>query len=97
LRANELKDLKDLFRLYEKIFGNDIRFLILKFLSNRDCASIREIARNVGMSHKNLVKYLDHLVDSDALEVVYTSSNIKLYKLSQNSSMLKKLFKYQEI
>jgi len=95
LEINELKssEISDLSRLCKTIFGDDMRFLTLKFLCNRDCASIREIAKNVGMSHKNLVKYLDFLVNKGALEVVYSSSNIRLYKLSQKASILKKFLK----
>ncbi|MCP8308307.1 MAG: winged helix-turn-helix transcriptional regulator [archaeon] len=95
MAINELKnsEAKELSDLHEKIFRDNTKFLILKFLSHRDCASIREIARNVGMSHKNLSKYLDFLVDNGALEVVYTSPNIKLYKLSQKASIFKKFLK----
>ena len=95
LEIDELKssEISDLSMLYKIIFGDDVRFLTLNFLCNKDCASIREIARNVGISHKNLVKYLDFLVDKGALEVVYSSLNIKLYKLSQKASILRKFSK----
>ena len=95
LTVNELKDseIAELCKLYAILFKDDIKYMILKFLSSKDVASIREISRNVGMSHKNLAKYLDFLVRNDALEVVYSSPTIKLYKLSQRGSIFKKFYK----
>jgi predicted transcriptional regulator len=73
------------------IWGEDINYSILKFLCSTEVASIRETARHVGMSHKNLIKYLDSLVKKDIIEVSYSSSNIRLYKISQRAGILRKM------
>jgi len=95
LTVSEQKDseITELCKLYAILFKDDMKYMILKFLSSKDVASIREIAKNVGMSHKNLAKYLDFLVNKGFLEVVYSGPNIKLYKLSQKALIFKKFLK----
>jgi predicted transcriptional regulator len=78
----------DLIRI---IWGDGINYLILKFLCNTEVASIRETARHVGMSHKNLIKYLDSLVKKDVIEVSYSSTNIRLYRISKRAGILRKM------
>ncbi len=81
-------------KLFDRIFEDDIRFSILKFLSKRDGTSVEEIAKNVGMSHKSLINYLDNLVEKGALEVTYTSSNARLYQTCKDLCILKDILNY---
>ena len=83
----------DLFANFSEIFGRDIRFLVLKFLSSKEVASIREISRKVGMSPKNLSKYLDHLTDKGVIEVVYRGKNIRLYRIAQKGEVIKRFIR----
>jgi predicted transcriptional regulator len=67
---------------FETIFRNDIRFRIIMILSNREGAGLREIARNAGISHKNLLKYLEILAEKRIIEVYPVGIKNKVYKLS---------------
>lgn len=76
------------------VFGEDVKYSIIKFLCSRKAASVREIARNVGMSHKNLLKYLDFLERRGVVSVVYSGPNIRLYSLSERASILARLLRW---
>ena len=67
---------------FEIIFRNDIRFRIIMILSNREGAGLREIARNAGISHKNLLKYMDALAEKRIVEVYPVGIKNKVYRLS---------------
>ncbi len=79
--------------VYVSIFGDDVRYSIIKFLCTRRSASGREIARNVGMSHKNVAKYLEDMTKKGVLEVSYEGHNIRLYVISPRAAILEKLFR----
>ena len=66
-----------------------MRFRIMVILSNREGACLREIARNAGISHKNLSKYLDILTQKGVVEVYPIGVRNKVYKLSPKYSYLR--------
>ena len=56
---------------------------ILVYLSKQDSpCSLRKIARNIGLNHKNTSRYLNSLVELGLIEVVYSASNMTLYRFS---------------
>jgi len=84
---------ESVFKIFSEIYGGDVKFLALMYLCNNGAASIREIARYVGISHKNLSLHLDYLASKGAVEVVYSKPNLKLYRASAKLSSLENLFK----
>ena len=72
----------EILSLFETIFKTDVRFKIIVTLSNREGAGLREIARNVGISHKNLTKYLETLEQKEILQTYPIGVRNKAYKLS---------------
>jgi|GEM_PF-3103354 len=85
-------DFQEAFRILLIAYSDDIKFQILKHLCEKEVASMREIAKNVGISPKNVTKYLDQLQLKGIVEVVYSRSNIKLYRLTEEASLIKKAF-----
>ena len=88
LRIPAFNELNDLF---QNVFGDDIRFAILKFLCGKKAASVREISRGVGMSHKNVLKYLDYLASKEVVEIAYQTPHVKLYRLARRASILERV------
>jgi predicted transcriptional regulator len=82
----------DILSVFETVFGNDVRFRIIVVLSNREGAGLREIARNVGLSHKNLAKYLDTLTKKGIVENYQISIRNKVYKLAPKYHYLRFFF-----
>ena len=76
---------------FQNVFGDDIKFAILRFLCHRKAASVREIARGVGMSHKNVLKYLDFLASKEVVEIAYQTPHVKLYRLSRRAAILERV------
>ncbi len=62
--------------------NNNVKILIYLSKQEEPC-SLRKIARNVGLNHKNTAKYLNNLVELGLVEVVYSAPNITLYKFSE--------------
>ncbi|MCE4614353.1 MAG: hypothetical protein F7B60_02315 [Desulfurococcales archaeon] len=59
---------------------------IIEFMNNHrktDLFTVRRIARNVNMNHKNVIKYLEGLVAAGFIEVAYVRNNLKLYRLTE--------------
>ena len=79
----------ELLSLFESVFRNDVRFRVMVILSNREGACLREIARNVGISHKNLSKYLDILTQKGVVEVYPIGTRNRVYKLASKYSYLR--------
>ncbi|WP_407636699.1 winged helix-turn-helix domain-containing protein [Aeropyrum pernix] len=76
--------LNKLITLYER----DPKIKILLYLADlAEPSSIRRISRNVGMSHKNVIKHLKALENIGLVEVAYKQSNLTLYKLSEHSRL----------
>ncbi|MEM3404495.1 MAG: winged helix-turn-helix domain-containing protein [Nitrososphaeria archaeon] len=85
-------DFQEAFRILIMAYSDDIKFQILKCLCEKEVASMREIARCVGISPKNITKYLDQLQLKGIVEVAYSRSNIKLYKITEEASLIKRAF-----
>jgi predicted transcriptional regulator len=81
----------ELLSLFESVFRNDVRFRILVILSNREGAGLREIARNAGISHKNLSKYLVTLTEKGIVEAYPVGIRNKVYRLSTKYSFMRQL------
>jgi len=81
----------ELNEVFQSVFGDDIKFAILKFLCGKKAASVREIARGVGMSHKNVLKYLEFLASKDVVEIAYQTPHVKLYRLSRRAAILERV------
>jgi DNA-binding transcriptional ArsR family regulator len=79
----------DVLAFFELIFRTDVRFRIISCLANREGACLREIARNVGMSHKNLAKYLEKLMQKGVLEAFPVGLGGRVYKLANKYEFVK--------
>jgi DNA-binding transcriptional ArsR family regulator len=74
---------------FETVFKNDVRLRIICILSSREGACLREIARNAGISHKNLTKYLDALLQKGVIESYPVGPRNKVYRLSTKYNFLR--------
>ena len=81
----------DVLAFFETIFRNDVRLKIVVILSNREGACLREIARNAGISHKNLAKYLEVLSQKGVVESYPVGARNIVYKLSNRYDYLREL------
>ena len=79
----------ELLSLFEVVFRNDVRFRIMVILSNREGACLREIARNAGISHKNLTKYLEMLMQKGVVEAYPIGVRYRAYKLASKYNYLR--------
>lgn len=84
---------RELFNIFRNVFGTDIKFLVILYLCKVEVASIRNIAKHVNISHKNLAHHLDYLESKGVVEIVYNARNLKLYRLSRNLNMFKTMIK----
>ncbi|MCE4603595.1 MAG: helix-turn-helix domain-containing protein [Aeropyrum sp.] len=76
---------EDLLSKILRIYENDIKIKILLYLAtNGEPASIRKIARNVKISHKNVIKHINVLEEAGLVEIMYSQSNLKLYTIKNN-------------
>ncbi|MCS7141122.1 MAG: ArsR family transcriptional regulator [Candidatus Nitrosocaldus sp.] len=81
-----------LWRIFSTIYSEDVVFNILAYLCKKKQGSTREIARYVGISHKNLAKYLEILVEKGMVEIAYDKPNLRVYRLRDDISILKRFF-----
>ena len=79
--------------MFELIFHDDVRFRVLRALSCREAAGLRELARLVGIHHKNLRKYLDDLISKGIVDSFKVNPVVKAYRLSDRYRFLKKFFR----
>ena len=79
----------EILSLFESIFRTDVRFRIIVILSNREAACLREIARNAGISHKNLAKYLEILGQKGIVEAYPVGIRNKVYRLTPKYGFLR--------
>ena len=89
--------LRKLIDLLVKIFNQDVKFRIIVTLAKREGVTLRELARNVGISPKTLYKYLSELCDKGIVSVIEASPRIKVYTLSREYEWLRSLFKDIEL
>ena len=75
---------------FEAMFKNDIRFRIVVTLSKREAAGLREIARSVGISHKNLSKYLEELKQEGVIDTFQIGLRNKVYKIALRYDFVRK-------
>ena len=75
----------------KQIYKDNIKFKIICELCKIEGASLRELARKVGISHSNLSKHLDFLVRKGVVEYFYASPRVKVYRLSKKYEQLKNL------
>lgn len=78
---------------FQLIFNESISFKIVVTLAKRDGANLREIARNVGISHKNLYKYLEELMRKGAIEAYPVGLRRKVYRLASKYEFLRDFLK----
>ena len=83
----------ELVSFFVTVFQSDIRFKIVATLSNREGAGLREIARQVGISHKNLGKYLQTLQENGILEAYSIGVRSKVYRLSSKYDFVRQFLK----
>lgn len=69
--------------LIQKLWSNDIKFLMLKTLCEEEC-SARGIAKKIGVSHTIVNKYLKDMVKTGIVDVLELNSRIKVYRLNEN-------------
>lgn len=79
----------DVVTLFRTVFRNDVRFKILTCLANREGANLREIARNVSLSHKNLAKYLKKLMQEGVVEAFPVGLRSRVYRLNAKYDFLR--------
>ncbi|MCE4606824.1 MAG: archaellum operon transcriptional activator EarA family protein [Desulfurococcales archaeon] len=74
-----------------ELFKGSPYLRILEFMSMReknDLFTVRRIARNIDMNHKNVIKYLDSLITTGLIEIAYIRNNMKLYRLTEKGYAL---------
>ncbi len=81
------------FMFFRLIFAEDVRFKVIDVLAKREGANLREIARCVGISHKNLARYLDCLVKKGVVDVYPVGIGMRVYRLSPKYDLLRTLQK----
>lgn len=85
----------DVFAVFELIFREDVRFKIIRTLSNREAANLRQIARCVGISHKNLSKYLEKLMQKGVVEAYSVGVRMRIYRLASKYDFLKDFLNFK--
>jgi len=88
-----LSESERLFKLFSSVYCEDVKFMILEALSVREGTSMRELARTVGIHHKNLSKYLEELSGKGALESFEVNPRMRVYRLSRECEFLRGFFK----
>lgn len=81
------------FSLTKLLLRNDINFRIVVALSQREGLGLRELARTVGMSPKNLYKYLEELSEKNIVRSFHVSPRMKIYTLGDEYGFLRDLFR----
>jgi len=75
----------------KRTYKNNVRFKIVCELCKVEGASLRELARRVGISHSNLPRHLDQLVEKGVVEYFYASPRVRIYRLSKKYEELKEI------
>lgn len=83
---------EEIFQVFKLVFCEDVRFRILKALSLREAVGLRELARLVGIHHKNLRKYLEDLIGKGVVVAFNVNPVVKAYRLSEEYDFLRKFF-----
>jgi len=83
----------EMLAFFNDLFKGDIRIKIVATLSRREGAGLREIARSVGISHKNLQKHLEVLEEKGIVQAFPIGPLRNVYKLSPRYNYLRQFFK----
>jgi len=79
----------EILAFFQTIFRGDVRFRVIVVLSKREGACLSEISRKVGMSRKNLAKYLDTMIQSGIVEAYSVGMRDNVYRLATKYSYLR--------
>jgi predicted transcriptional regulator len=90
-QAQSAANAPDVLAFFMMIFRSDVRFKVVLVLAKREGACLSEIARNVGMSHKNLAKYLEVLMQNGIVEAYSVGMRDRVYRLANKYSFLRQL------
>jgi len=82
----------EVLEVFDRLFGDTVRFKVVEMLSKREGAGQREIARSVGITHKNLAKYLDELMEKGIIEAFPAGPTVRVYRLARRYSFLRDIF-----
>jgi DNA-binding HxlR family transcriptional regulator len=88
-----LSESEMLFKLFSSVYCEDVKFRILEALSVREGTSLRQLARVVGIHHKNLSKYLEELSRKGVVESFEINPRMWVYRLSRECEFLREFFK----
>ena len=81
------------FSLAKLLLRDDISFKIIVALSQREGLGLRELARSVGISPKNLYKYLEELTAKNVVRSFQVSPRMKIYALREEYAFLRDLLR----
>jgi len=82
----------DVFDALRMVFDEDIRLRIIAMLAEREEASLRELARSLGVAHKSLARYLDELTEKGIVETFEPEAARRAYRIAGQHAYLKELF-----
>jgi DNA-binding transcriptional ArsR family regulator len=82
------------FNFFRSIYREDVRYKIIHALSKKELATLRGLARQVGLSHKNLRKYLNQLIENGIVESYPVGVRMRIYRLSKQCDLIKEFFMY---
>ena len=90
-RMQSTVDAPEIMAFFGLVFRSDVRFRIIVELAKREGACQSEISRNVGMSRKNLVRYLELLVHRGIVEAYSVGIRDNVYRLSAKYNAIRPL------
>ena len=71
------------------VFNDDISLKTVRELCRNEGATLRLLARKVGVSYSKMAKTLESLMSVGIVECINVDSNMKKYKLMKDFEMLK--------
>lgn len=78
-----------------KVYKDNVHFKIICELCKIEGASLRELARKVGIAHSNMAKHLDTLIKNGVVESFKINPRMRVYRLSQKFQPLKTVLRNQ--
>ena len=76
-----------------KVYKDNIHFRIVCELCKIEGASLRELARKVGIAHSNMARHLDVLIKNGVVESFRINPRMKVYRLSEKFQPLKSMLR----
>ena len=83
--------IEDIVKVIKLIFGKDVKFKIIECLCKK-AATLRELAKCVGIAPKNLKKYLNELESKGIVTKIEVSGRFYVYMLRREYEWLKEVF-----